>query len=570
MSKRNKVDETTIEFLKNKEWLYTKLVTEQYSCSRLAKELGTSRTTVEKYRVLHQIEQPLSQKELTTINYQNKKVEAKQKILEKRKQTNLKLYGAENTFQSHKEKIIKVMQDKYGVNKPLQSPEILNKKRNTMKKRYGVEHAMHNSEIYQAVQTYFIVTYGGNPAKLQTTKHKRILTSIQKYGVEHAMMKPEIAEFARQRFLEEYDTPEKLQSVLDKAKKTCKKKYGVSYSSQKHLSHDTLAKLNDKDWLVEQHHTHKKTMLQIGRELGCWDATVARYLTNNNVEIKYYFESAQQRELSDWLVTLGIEVKTNVRNLIDGELDIYLPQHNLAIEYCGVFWHCDVHSRITPHYHLDKLTKCREKGIRLITLYEDEWLYKQQIVKQKIESIVGKDTRSVTPARKCTMVPVSTLQKRAFFDENHVQGNGPSSVDIGLFYQQELVACMSFIELQQKVFILNRYATKTHTPGGFTRLLKYFQNNHQWEQIISFADLRWSDGDVYDKAQFTLSKVLSPDYRYVLGNKTFHKFAFRRKQLPRILGESFDSQLTEVQNMNNAGYYRIWNCGLNRYVLNHP
>lgn len=520
---RNKVESSIIELLKSKEWLHTKLVTEQYSCSRLAKELGTTRTTVEKYRVLHQIEQPLSQKQLTTINYQNKQQQDKQTILERRKQTNIKLYGTENTFQSHRDKIVDVMQEKYGVKSPLQSPDIFAKQQATMVERYGVTSAVHSAVLYQ----------------------KQIDTNRRLYG----------------------DNPAKLGKFQEKTKHTNLNKYGVDYHTQKHLSREVLDNLSNRDWLIEHHHTLKKTLSQVANEVGCNITTVYRYCMINNVEIKHYYESAQQREISDWLQTLNITVDINRRDLISGELDIYLPEHDLAIEYCGVYWHSDIHPRITSNYHLNKLKLCQTKNIRLLTIFEDEWVYRKEIVKQKILAILGKTTSSVF-ARKCDITKITNKKiKQQFFNQHHIQGSGPGSITYGLMHNNVIVAMMTFIEQVDGVYVLNRYASSPRVVGGFQKLLAHFCKSHVWKQLVSFADLRWSEGDVYNKGGFALDKILQPDYRYVFGNNTHHKFAFRRERLKIFLGQHFNPSLTEVENMRNAGYYRIWNCGLLRYVL---
>lgn len=478
MKERKIIDPEILSKLKDEHWLRQKLIDEKYSCSRLAKELGTTRTTVEKYRVLFNIEQPLSPKELASESFSSRTEKDKQSILEKRKQTNIKKYGVENLFQS-KEKIEQAMLKKYGVKRALQLKEFYNKRTQTM---------------------------------------------IEKYG--------------------------------------------VGYAARKHIPHETINKIENKDWLVKEHIIKKKTLKQIAFELSIDPTTVERACNRTGTEIKYHYESAQQREVSDWLLALGVKVETNVRNIINGELDIFLPEYNLAIEYCGVFWHSDAHARITPMYHLNKLRQCKDKNIRLITLYEDEWVYTKDIVKQKIITILGKNHDSFY-ARKCNVVEVKNKKtKKTFFDSYHIQGDGPGSITYGLEQENEIVAMMTFIRQSDNTYILNRYASKNRVVGGFQKLLKHFQNTHSWSQIISFADLRWSNGEVYYKSGFVLDKVLRPDYKYVIGNKTFHKFAFRRKYLPAILGIMFDPTLSETENMRRAGYYRIWNCGLMRFVLN--
>lgn len=527
MSERKPVNVESIELIQNEKWLRQKIEEDGYSSSRLAKELGIYRASIERYRVKFGIEQKLSPKELTTKNYQHKTQEQKQTILEKRKTTNKELFGVDNTFQSEekKQKAKETMLERYGVERALQHPEYLAKQQSTMLERYGVKFAVHNKTLYQKQLDTMYDRYGQNPGSLPLNIKKAKNTNLNKFGREHV--------------------------------------------NQQHIPLETLTNFNNRDWLIDQHHTQKKTLTQIANETGCWMTTVRTYCLQLNVEIKYYFESAQQREVSDWLVSLDIQVHTNIRNKIKNqELDIYLPEFNLAIEYCGVFWHSDAHERMTPNYHRNKMRCCDEIGIRLLTIYEDEWVYKQDIVKQKILTIIGKNTKSVY-ARKCSVISIdNTDLKNAFLDKYHIQGTGPGSITYGLVYENELVGMMTFIARKDGKYELNRYASSIRVVGGFQKLLVHFKRHQpDWTEILSFADLRWSQGNMYNISGFMLDKILSPDYRYVFGNTTFHKFGFRRRALLGGKIPNFDPTLSEVQNMRNAGYYRIFNCGLLRYVL---
>jgi hypothetical protein len=115
---------------------------------------------------------------------------------------------------------------------------------------------------------------------------------------------------------------------------------------------------------------------------------------------------------------------------------------------------------------------------------------------------------------------------------------------------------------------LNRYATNCRVPGGFSKLLKYFQTNYEWQQLISFADLRWSNGGLYEKTGWKLDSILPPDYYYSPdGRNRYHKFNYRRKNLPKLL-KDFDPELSERENCNNNGILRIWDCGKLRYIIN--
>ena len=488
-------DKAFLILLKNKKWLENKIVNEGYSCSRLAKEYNSNRTTVDNYVQMHRIVQPLSQKELRTMSHE-----------------------------------INITKD---------NPNML-----MLRDRNWLVSTLINSSPEEIAESLGVsvnnVLYYRNLFNIKNSSN---------IGTKELI-----------------DTPQKIPKlkVIESKVDDSVYEYGIDYHIS--LPEQTLVYLNDREWLIDQHHVQQKTLIQMSSELGCDTNIISNYCKKYKIEVNYYYESVQQREVIDWLESLGLVVEVNNRNLIQGEIDIYLPDYKVGIEYCGLFWHCDIHERMTNSYHLKKLRQCQKEGIRLLTLYEDEWLDRKEQVKNKILSILGKSSGSIF-ARKCTIVQITDREtKRVFFDTNHIQGDGPGSITIGLSYQGNIVAMMTFIKKLNGVFDLNRFASSIRVVGGFQKILKYFLKNHDWEEILSFADLRWSLGNMYAVSGFKLDNTLQPDYRYVIDGKAAHKFKYRRKYLETFL-PNFVFEMSEVQNMRAAGYYRIFNCGLLRYVL---
>lgn len=277
--------------------------------------------------------------------------------------------------------------------------------------------------------------------------------------------------------------------------------------------------------------------------------------------------SKPENEIQKLLDEYNIKYISNVRNIIPPkELDIYLPDYKIAIEYCGLYWHSETCGK-DKHYHKDKFNACNKQGIRLLTIFEDEWVHNKNIVIKKLLHILQLDNSPVVYARKCKVCLVDVYEKQQFFEQNHIQGDGISSINIALKYAESIVAVMGFMAYPNGVYYLTRYATCASVIGGFSKLLSYFKKQYPWTKIISFADLRWSIGQLYANNGFTLDKILMPDYSYCVGNTRSHKFNYRRKHLPRLL-KTFDPTLSEKVNCNNNGILRIWDCGKQRWVLN--
>lgn len=277
-------------------------------------------------------------------------------------------------------------------------------------------------------------------------------------------------------------------------------------------------------------------------------------------------QTVGEEQISHFLSDNNIDHVTHDNTIITNlELDIYIPSLRLAIEYCGLYWHSEQMGK-GKHYHKNKHDQCKKQGVQLLTIYEDEWYQRTEQVKRKLLHLAKRSVDKVH-ARKTTIVKLNTKQKTTFFEENHIQGSGPGSIVYGLKNDNEIVSAMCFIKNSDDSFYLNRYATSINVVGGFSKLLNHFKTNHNWTQIISFADQRWSDGNLYETTGFALDSILPPDYYYSPdGKHRLHKFNYRRKNLPKLLAH-FDPALSETVNCNNNGILRIWDCGKRRYVL---
>lgn len=439
------------------------------------------------------------------------------------------------------------MQEKYGVTNPSQLKDVQVKKRYNSLQKYGVEH----------------------PSKTLEVKEKTKQTNIERYGVEHPLKKQEFQEKVIKTNIERYGVsyPQQSPSIHAKTKQTNILKFNREYIMQVHIPRETLEKLQSYEWLYNQHITQKKSLTQISKELDLSDMTIVmNYAHRHNIPVRRSCQqSAGELELFQWL-TQYTNVVSGDKNIIGPyELDIVIPSHKLAIEFCGLYWHSEQMGK-DRFYHRNKLERCLAQGYRLLTIFEDEWRMSKKIVQEKILNILGMSTFPVVFARNTVVKPVSKADKKKFFNQHHIQGNGSGSITYGLYEQNFLVACMTFINQDDGIFYLNRYATSKRVVGGFSKLLHYFKKNHTWKKIITFADRRWSEGEVYNICGFTKESVLLPDYYYVVNGVRYHKFNMRHARLNKIL-PGYDPTLSERVNCANAGFLTIWDCGKNKYTL---
>jgi hypothetical protein len=248
------------------------------------------------------------------------------------------------------------------------------------------------------------------------------------------------------------------------------------------------------------------------------------------------------------------------------QLDAYIPSMNIAFEYDGLYWHSAEHG-YDRKYHLAKTNACLEKDIRLIHIFEDEWIYRNRIVRNRIKSILGM-TRYSIYARKCKVMEITNELKDKFLDKYHIQGSDMSPIRLGLFYGTRMVAAMTFSKNRHMSgecgYELVRYASiaSFNIVGGAGKLLSYFEKNYRPPAITTYADRRWSMGNLYEKLGFTLSHDSPPNYWYFKSADRIRQSRekFQKHKLKDIL-PIFNPGISEAENMRNAGYYRIYDCG---------
>jgi rubredoxin len=288
--------------------------------------------------------------------------------------------------------------------------------------------------------------------------------------------------------------------------------------------------------------------------------------------------SMSEKEVLDYIKSLGeIKITENDKTIIPPfELDIVIPEKNLAVEYCGLYWHCESNGK-TKNYHKTKLEQCNKAGYRLITIFEDEWLIKQDIVKNRIRHILGMEKERIY-ARKCVIKNIDRKQAKEFIENYHIQGYVEANIKLGAFYEDELVAVMTFtkpslskgMKTTANRMELSRFCSSKSVIGIASKFLSYFQGRYpHHKEIYSFADRRWSEGNVYEKIGMKRISYTEPNYFYFRKpeNKRYHRFNFRKDVLREKL-EKFDSNKTEYQNMIENGWFRIWDCGNIKFVLN--
>lgn len=266
--------------------------------------------------------------------------------------------------------------------------------------------------------------------------------------------------------------------------------------------------------------------------------------------------------MAEYVESLGLTIEQANRTIIPPqEIDIYIPQLNIGIEYNGLHWHSELYKE--KNYHRDKNREAAKQGVRLIHVWEDWWTHKPEIVKEMIAAKLGASTRPTVGARQCEIVEPSRSEADDFLNTYHIQGATTATDRIGLRHGNELIAAMTFTRRADGQTELTRYATDRNVPGGFSRLVAAYKPR----PLVSFASLDISDGTLYESNGWKLDKELAPDYMYIVGDSRRHKFGYRKARFETDPNLAFREDFTEHQLARLNELYRIYDCGKLRYAL---
>lgn len=458
--------------------------------------------------------------------------------------------------------------------------------------RYGVENPSFNTEIKQKIAQK-------NKNQSKETKEKRKKTNLEKYGYEYNILNPEIIQKRNQSVLDP--------NTINKRKKTNLEKYGVDIPLKSNLVKSKFKETNLKKWgsehfklsdkykeidnkrhitkLNKQHNTIVIENFNNGiYNIICnlcnnkFDISVNAYniRKNKNIEICTICNPVEhnisllEKDLFNYISSIYTgEIKTNWREL-GFELDIFLPEINIGFEFNGIYWHSEFYKE--KNYHYNKYIKCLDNKIELIQIWEDDWLYKNEIIKSIILNKIKKSQKIW--ARNCEIKEVNDNKLiKEFLNKNHIQGWCISSIKIGLFYNNELVSLMTFGQLRKNlgnnkkdnIYELIRYCNKLNNSvvGGASRILNYFIKKYNPIKVISYSNNDYSNGNLYKKLGFNkLNNTIA--YFWVVDKIKRNRWNYRKDKL---IKKGYDSNKTETQLMHELGYYRVYDSGNTKWEL---
>lgn len=492
--------------------------------------------------------------------------------------------------------------EKNGVLYPIQRKDVREKQKQTLLARYGVDNSSKIKNFSEKSKKTCLEKYGvEHPLQNKEIKEKARKTSLEKYGVEHPSQSQEIKDKHEKTNLEKYGCKCSLQSKqsLEKIKETCLKKYGVDHPSKA----EEIKKITAQGRKIKAYEriSTGARLQYVAEPL----FTLEEYLEKGGSSGIYKFRcktcnTVFEDDVSDGKLPIcpvcnpkptgaskeekalvseirkfykGIILENDRRTIYPKELDIYIPEKKIAIEFDGCYWHSE-QSGHKPSADLEKTITCEQKGIHLLHIFEDEWRYKKEIVLDIIKNALGIYDIKIG-ARKCSIVDLSTEKQKVFnfLEENHIQGSTGFSIAYGLLYQDNLVTVIAFGKTRfnkEADYELYRFVNKKgfHVIGAFSKLLNFFKEQHPNNTIITYSERRLFTGNVYRQTGFLELKPTVQDYWYVEkdSSRRLSRELFQKQKLLKKYGDQY-RDWTEHEIANYFGYYRIYGCGNWKFIL---
>ncbi len=473
--------------------------------------------------------------------------------------------------------------------------DTIENKKKTCLERYGVENPSHINEVKDKISY-------ASKNQSEYSKIKRKETMLDKYGVSSNIFRGDVI-VKRNEKLKDID-------VITKRKETNIEKYGVSNPMMSDIVKNSFKKTCFKNWenshfrrsdkfKNKQLYTHIdklnnshindnlviNSLINSNYNIHCSKCNETFDISTNSYNIRKnnLFEICiicnpikYNRSLSEKSIYEFIKSNYN-DEIIQGfrlngpEIDIYLPDLKIGFEFNGVYWHSEHFKE--RDYHLNKQIHFFNNDVDLIQIWEDDWLYKKDIIKSIILNKIGSIKKGIF-ARKCIIKEVSNKESIVFLNKNHIQGWCVSKYRYGLYHNDILVSLMTFgkkrLNLGSKIhndeYELLRFCNllDNRIVGGASKLLKKFLESVNVNSLTTFSKNDYSSGNLYEKIGFEYESKTNPNYYWVVNGLRENRFNFRKDKL---VSQGEDKKLTEIEIMHSKGYYRVFDSGNKKWTL---
>lgn len=473
---------------------------------------------------------------------------------EKRNNTIVQKYGSKETFEETQlKKREQTNLNKYGYKIKLADPTIVKQVRESQYQKYGSKENFFQ-HIREKQQSTIIEKYGSKEKYVNHIKKKQVESLIKKYGdIESAnrfITKISSQQyFQKTGYLSSFQDPK----IIAKCKETTLQKYGVdnifkSTEWQNYIHKKKKETIKNQIVANKGEHYydlyHNKNYVINVLDKYSTPPSIRQFAADNNIPyytaqiiilkfgLQTYFKHEKSHfedDISAFISSLcpSTTILRNTKSILSNgkELDIYLPEYKLAIEFNGTYWHSTLNLQ-DKNYHLNKSKECESLGIHLVHIYQYEWEdgHKRELIKTMLRLFLGKIENKIY-ARECKIKQITNKEAKPFNEANHLQGHRNAQVTYGLFYKGELVQLMSFSKTKYNRNLKNddEWEIIRGCPGslnlvigGVSKLLSHFIKNYKPSKIFSYCDFNKFIGTSYEKCGMNFIGYTGADKHYII------------------------------------------------------
>lgn len=425
--------------------------------------------------------------------------------------------------------------EKYGVVNPLSNKEIQEKIKETNLQKYGVECTSKAQEVKEKQKNTNIKKYGGvSPLNNKDVKEKAQNTLLKKYGVHHPIQNDTIKNRIQETNIKKYG----VKSVIlqkDQRINTLSSTYNIDPQNAKIL-------VDKQKFISFIKKNEGKTIKELSVLLTTTPSTIGAKIRQYNLQeyIKLHsLASSYEQEIKQLLSGWGINFISNDRNILPNhqEIDIYCPSQKIGIEFNGNYWHSTLFKE-DRNYHFNKSKSADSVDIRLIHIYEYEWINMKDKIISLLKIALGiVDTKIY--ARACKIKQITNKEAMILNNKVHLQGHRNAQITYGLYYKDELVQLMSFSRTKYNKNLTgsNDWEIIRGCPGsnnivigGVSKIFSHFIKDFNPDRVFSYCDFNKFNGKSYEALGMKFIGYTGPDKTWLINGEGIKRSPSKHKE----------------------------------------
>ncbi len=396
---------------------------------------------------------------------------------------------------------------------------VLQKRIETNLNRYGAENVMYCAQLVERQQQAIIQKYGSFEQMNELRMAKSRRTCLERYGTPYVTSTKQMHEKAKETYQERYGCDHYLQRVdlrtesIEKIHKNKRKNYYNKFLQK--LENKNLQLLSSYDYYVDSVATDNKLQYKC---LTC--GTIFETIESNPKQLYCptcvaTSKSTREKQLR-LMINQYCKTHNNIRSInTHYELDVYSEDYNVAFEYNGLYFHSTY--KHEKDYHINKSKTFNSLGISVIHVFEYDFVHHLPAVENNIKLYLQQFGELV-----CGNVDLIAIDEYNKFVNTYCFKNPECQYHLGLWNNDNLIAVAGYDVFEDRIEIKQIMCSNAlYDTCWDQKLIDYIKINHNAKVHIVL------DYTHFDQRFLTIKtdivKYIEPIAVYVNANGTFQQ-----------------------------------------------